>query len=267
MLALIVKGVHLYNAGSHLTVGAEITARRIAHQEFSSKVNESLHGTNYSEDIREGEIIACLKKLMVERKHVIGDFGLVERSRSRRLTRAIKNAWNSNRKGNFTGSINEWENGRKEEVGDELRKEKGLPTVQEEHDAKKKAVAAGGNTEAEKVLQAEHNAEMAFQRRNQPQHFTSRLDAYHDPTFQVDLPPKNGFTGRNSHLTSDHASSYDAAFGYGQVCAPAPGGTADHGTSYELQVEYDPATTMCHFSTSRSPEPVAAADEMEEGEI
>lgn len=106
--------------------------KREVYTDFATLLNETLHGTDYSQDIDKRDVTALIDRLLVEHKGLLGPGGYVERGQYKRLNRAINRSFLSNRKQNFTGSLQEWKMGRKQEVEDKNRREKGLPTQEEE---------------------------------------------------------------------------------------------------------------------------------------
>lgn len=107
-------------------------SKREVYTDFATLLNETLHGTDYALDIDKRDVAALINRLLVEHKSLLGPGGYIERGRYKRLNRAINRSFLSNRKQNFNGSLQEWKMGRKHEMEDKERREKGLPTREEE---------------------------------------------------------------------------------------------------------------------------------------
>ncbi|EHL02613.1 hypothetical protein M7I_1407 [Glarea lozoyensis 74030] len=131
-----VRGVHLpdYTTTNRLT--SEYAARQRTYENFCTALNTALHKDDYAQDIYSKDIIKQLEKMLKERKHVVGPGGLVERGKTRRITRALTNAWNRGSQMNFDGSMGEWEEWRKRALENESRRAKGLCSIEEEEEKK-----------------------------------------------------------------------------------------------------------------------------------
>jgi hypothetical protein len=138
MIALIAKGVHLEERGHRNDEqGFE---KMNAYEHFATLLNEAVHGKyNYAQDIDKREIVRMLDQLMVDRMHVIGKGGLLERQAGGRLTRSLSMAWNRNSKLNFSGSLSEWKNGRREKVMREYNIQQRLLPAEPEESEKEPA--------------------------------------------------------------------------------------------------------------------------------
>jgi hypothetical protein len=143
MLSLIVRGVHLQDYTTTNRSTTEYAARKVSNENFCTALNSALHGEDYSEDLYQKDIIKQLDKVLLERKHVVGPGGLVERGQAKRLTRTIHSAWKRGSKLNFDGSIAEWEEWRKRAVENESRRSKGLRSLEEEEELQRKEREAG----------------------------------------------------------------------------------------------------------------------------
>jgi hypothetical protein len=135
MLSLIVRGVHLQDYETTNRSTTEHAARQRSNENFCTALNDALHGDDYFEDIYKKDIIKQLNKMLLERKHVVGLGGLVERSGVRHLTRAINNAWKRGSQLNFDF--------RKRELENESGRSKGLCSLEEEEDKQRKEQEAG----------------------------------------------------------------------------------------------------------------------------
>ncbi|RDL37425.1 uncharacterized protein BP5553_04858 [Venustampulla echinocandica] len=128
LLALMAKGVHL--EGRSKRKDDPGSARHAAQLNFATELNKALHGNDFRQDISKKEITRMVEKMMVERKHVVGKGGLMERQGTARLTRSLRMAWETNRKMDFNGSIGEWKDGRKLVEINKERVAKGLPPME-----------------------------------------------------------------------------------------------------------------------------------------
>lgn len=139
------KGLHL----QRLTYNNDpIAAREATQLNFATELNKALHGDNLRRDIPVKEITRMVKKMLVERKQVVGEGGLVARQTAPRLTRTLTKAWDSKRKMNFDGSIGEWKKGRKLRELNKERATKALAPVvpvvpddyEDDHDKKQREI-------------------------------------------------------------------------------------------------------------------------------
>ncbi|CAG8957963.1 hypothetical protein HYFRA_00000306 [Hymenoscyphus fraxineus] len=134
-LGLMCRGVHLLGPEHNKkgeVIEYEAKHKREVYTTFATRMNEILHGEDYAQDISKKDITALIDRLTAEHKNLFGSHGYLDRNGYRRLTRSINRAFLSNRKQNYDGSKQEWEMGRKKKVENELRREQGLPTIEEE---------------------------------------------------------------------------------------------------------------------------------------
>jgi hypothetical protein len=143
MLALIVRGAHLQDYTTTHRSTTEYAAKQISNENFCTALNAALHGDDFSQDLYRKDIIKQLNKMLLERKHVVGPGGLVERGQAKHLTRTIHSAWKRGSKLNFDGSIAEREEWRKRAVENESRRSKGLCSLEEEEEKQRKEREAG----------------------------------------------------------------------------------------------------------------------------
>lgn len=128
MLALMARGVHLAERPSRED---DIPKGKFnTYLNFATELNHALHGTDYKQDIPKRKVAKILDKMLTEKKAVVGKGGLMERQQTGRLTRALRMAWECNRKGDFDGSLSEWNAGRKEMETEKLREKNGFPPEQ-----------------------------------------------------------------------------------------------------------------------------------------
>ena len=116
MLALMARGIHLDEKPSSTSKKGKYTSTSTsnAYLNFATELNHALHGDKYQEDISKREVTKMLDKMLKEKKQVVGRGGLMERQRTGRITRFLRLAWESNRRGGFDGSLTEWNSGRRE---------------------------------------------------------------------------------------------------------------------------------------------------------
>jgi hypothetical protein len=125
MLSLLCRGTHL-SPSSASRKDLPSTVLKNTYLNFATELNLALHGTDYEQDIPKREVTKMLERVLREKKAVMG---LIERQKTGRITRGVRMAWESGRRGDFDGSVGEWNNGRKEKVEDRRRAECGLPPL------------------------------------------------------------------------------------------------------------------------------------------
>lgn len=126
------KGVHIQGRGKKRTTDPA-QLRHAARMDFVTAVNEALSKGkhNYDNDISVRDILDKLDELLVERKHVVGPGGLMERSSRGKLTRSLTFAFRRNRDMDFDGSIDEWKAGRRLVEVNKYRLKKGMVPLPE----------------------------------------------------------------------------------------------------------------------------------------
>jgi hypothetical protein len=87
-------------------------SKRSAHMDVATALNRALNGLNISQDIDHREVSTMIDKIVIEKK---GSLAVVQRQKPKRMTRFLKHVLRRNI--GFTGDGEEWDAGRKEEVG------------------------------------------------------------------------------------------------------------------------------------------------------
>ena len=88
-------------------------ARRHAHLEMATALNNALHGNDFENDISKREVSKMIDKILEERKAIVGPGGYMDRAVPGRITRGLKMMWERSTKFDFDGSMAEWNLGRK----------------------------------------------------------------------------------------------------------------------------------------------------------
>ena len=112
LLCLMVKSDHL---GRKVKKGETADqARQEAYLDIATKLNDAVHKGDYRNDIDKREVARMIDQVLIERKHVVGQGGVMERQVVPHITRTLKQTWERSTKYDFDGSLAEWNKGRKE---------------------------------------------------------------------------------------------------------------------------------------------------------
>lgn len=112
LLCLMAKGVHREKRSKKNDDPGH--AKRHAHLEVATALNNAVHKNDYESDIPKQEVSRMIDQLLEERKAILGPGGYMDRATRGRITRGLKRMWDRPTKFDFNGSKGEWKRGRKE---------------------------------------------------------------------------------------------------------------------------------------------------------
>ncbi|KAH8805684.1 hypothetical protein F5884DRAFT_455577 [Xylogone sp. PMI_703] len=110
LLCLMAKGEHCWTPSKKTD---ETEAKKHAYLNVATLLNKAIHDKDYDNDIDKREVARMIDQVLQEKK---GAMAYIARQPARRLTRGMKQVWERNPPISFTGSIFEWEHGRKAKV-------------------------------------------------------------------------------------------------------------------------------------------------------
>ena len=120
LLCILAKGMHLEERGRRSDEPGAM--RRNAYLNVASELNKALNGKkNYGQDIDKKEVTKMVDRMLAEKKGVLGRGGFMERATRGRITRALKIMWLREPSFDYSGTLGEWKQWRKESEAEKRR--------------------------------------------------------------------------------------------------------------------------------------------------